>query len=190
MASFCVGGLIGALVISIAADKMGRKKAIAVNSICFVIAGGLQFTAGEIHSHYQHISFGLLLLARVYAGIGSGGATVVVPMYLGEVASRNLRGAFGSLNQLAVVIGVFLSQLIGWHFHDNVQWPWLLSITGFLGLLQCLAGVCLLESPKWLVTQNKFEEAERTLITLRGYSEEDASAELDEIMLSAGKRKW
>ena len=188
VAIFCVGGLIGAMTISQVADKLGRKATLTLNSTYFVITGILQFTSGSIR-HHQNASFAILLLSRITAGMGCGGATVVVPMYLGEVASRNLRGAFGSLSQFAVVMGVFLSQLIGWHFHASSQWQWLLSITGFLGLVQVLAGVSLLESPKWLATKNRLEEAKQTLLIFRDYSEEDASAELDEIMLTAGKRK-
>ena len=176
------------MTISKVADKLGRKTTLTLNSAYFVITGILQFTSGALR-HYQHASFAILLLSRIVAGIGCGGATVVVPMYLGEVASKDLRGIFGSLNQFAIVMGVFLSQLISWHFHSSSQWQWLLSITGFLGLLQILAGVSLLESPKWLATKNRLEEAKQTLLIFRDYSEEDSSAELDEIMLTAGKRK-
>eukprot|EP01138_Halocafeteria_seosinensis_P000832 gb/GECG01000853.1/.p1 GENE.gb/GECG01000853.1/~~gb/GECG01000853.1/.p1 ORF type:complete len:552 (+),score=56.45 gb/GECG01000853.1/:1-1656(+) len=183
---FCVGGLVGASSISNFADKIGRKKALTLNSINFVIAGTLQFVSGAIQEKH-HAAYGILLVSRIIAGIGCGAATVVVPMYLGEVANKNLRGAFGALNQFAVVVGLLISQLISTGLGGNSTWKWLLSISGFLGLLQVALGVVLLESPKWLATKNRLEQAKETLVYFRDYSEDDADAELDEIMLTAGK---
>jgi MFS family permease len=186
---FCVGGLLGASCISQFADKIGRKKALTLNSVNFILTGALQFVSGAIQQHH-HVAFGILLLSRIIAGVGCGAATVVVPMYLGEIANKNLRGAFGSLNQFAVVVGLFISQLISTGLGSSSTWKWLLSISGFLGLLQMSLGCVLLESPKWLATKNRLDKAKQTLLHFRDYSEDDADAELDEIMLTAGKCKY
>lgn len=55
----------------------------------------------------------VLMGGRLVSGIACGGATVVVPLYLGEVSPAHLRGMLGTLNQLVMVIGMFGAQLLG-----------------------------------------------------------------------------
>eukprot|EP01138_Halocafeteria_seosinensis_P012662 gb/GECG01012938.1/.p1 GENE.gb/GECG01012938.1/~~gb/GECG01012938.1/.p1 ORF type:complete len:528 (+),score=47.23 gb/GECG01012938.1/:1-1584(+) len=183
---FAVGGLMGAWAVPKLADKLGRKHTLTLNSLNFVITGLLQFVSGAIQDQHR-AAYAVLIISRITAGIGCGGATVAVPMYLGEVASKNRRGLFGGLNQFATVLGIFLSQAISVGMNTSELWKWLLSISGFLGLVQVVLGFVLLESPKWFVTRGRFQEAKKTLLAFRDYSDDDADAELDEIMLSAGK---
>lgn len=183
---FAFGGLIGAWIVPKLADRLGRKHTLTLNSLNFVITGILQFVAGALQSHAA--GYAVLIISRITAGIGCGGATVAVPMYLGEVASKHLRGFFGGLNQFATVTGIFLSQLISIGMDTSTLWKWLLSISGFLGLVQVVLGYMFLEeSPKWFVTHDRIKEAKKTLLDFRDYTTDDADAELDEIMLSAGK---
>lgn len=73
-------------------------------------------------------------------------AQVVVPTYLTEIASTNVRGAFGALNQFAVVIGILISNLVGLGLTKN--WKWMFAIAGFLGVAQLLLSGKCVESPQ------------------------------------------
>ena len=66
----------------------------------------MQFLAGSVDFHTKggrDAGFALLVMGRFVVGLGSGAATVVVPMFLGELASRKYRGMFGALNQMILV---------------------------------------------------------------------------------------
>ena len=183
---FSVGGAIGAFGIPRVLDKLGRKWGLTLNSLTFVLTGILQFISGQLDSK-ERVAFIVLLVSRVIAGIGSGAATVAVPMYLGEIASINLRGLFGSFANFSTVCGIFVSQAVSIGLRDNDEWKWLLSITGFLGLIQFVLGFWLLESPKWLANRGDTDEAHEVLLTSRGYEGFEAQAEMDEIMLKGGE---
>ena len=100
VAIFCIGGLLGSMSGGKAADHIGRKNFLIANNVAFIAGGLCESLAGGI---------ALLSLGRLAIGIGCGGATVVVPMYLGEIAPANLRGSLGTMNQFAMVIGILVA---------------------------------------------------------------------------------
>lgn len=61
------------------------------------------------------------------------GATVVVPLYLGEVAPSHLKGAFGSLNQFTVTALILVAQALGLGMSTSALWPWMVAIHAFMG---------------------------------------------------------
>lgn len=188
VAIFSIGGAVGASATPRAIDKFGRKLMLSFNGVFFAVAGVVQFVAGVIREEQQK-AFAILIVSRIIAGCGCGAATVGVPMYLGEISSRNLRGLFGSLNNFATVCAIFSSQAISVGLKSSSDWKWLFSIAGFLGVVQMTLGACILESPKWLASQGRTDEAKDVLKRSRGYLEEDAEAELDEILRHGGEGK-
>ena len=94
---------------------------------------------------------GTLIVGRAISGIACGGATVVVPMYLGEIAPAHLRGTIGTLNQLSAVIGMLVAQLLGLpsFLGSATTWPVMLAFVLPVALLQLLLQPVLLESPRW-----------------------------------------
>lgn len=147
---FAIGGLVGAQTAGGLADKFGRKAFQCVYGILFVVAGVLMFLAGEpsIYTDSPKLCFGLLLSGRILVGLGSGAATVVVPMYLNEIAPRNMRGAFGISNQFAIVVGILGAQVIGIGWSGDTTWRWLLGLTVCIGALQLILSPFLPKSPK------------------------------------------
>eukprot|EP01138_Halocafeteria_seosinensis_P000426 gb/GECG01000439.1/.p1 GENE.gb/GECG01000439.1/~~gb/GECG01000439.1/.p1 ORF type:complete len:571 (+),score=58.75 gb/GECG01000439.1/:1-1713(+) len=186
VAIFSIGGAVGAGATPRAIDKFGRKLMLSINGIFFVVAGALQFVAGDIRHEIQN-SLIILIVSRIIAGLGCGAATVGVPMYLGEISSRNIRGLFGSLNNFATVCAIFLSQAISAGLNSSSDWKWLFAIAGILGLVQMALGTWILESPKWLASQGRTDEAKEVLKKSRGYLEDDADAELEEIREHGGE---
>ena len=94
------------------------------------------------------VSEEMLVVARVIVGIGCGISTVVVPMYLGEISPTNYRGAIGVLTQLAVTMGICLSQLLGLVLSYVPGWRWLVAMTFFFCIVQILLIPFLVQTPR------------------------------------------
>eukprot|EP00967_Tisochrysis_lutea_P028207 scaffold32801_cov31-Tisochrysis_lutea.AAC.2 len=113
----------------------------------------------------------VLLAGRLVSGIACGGATVVVPLYLGEVSPAHLRGMLGTMNQLMMVIGMFGAQLLGLPSSLGTMggWPWMLAAPAVPALMQLLLQPMLLESPRWYAIMGNDLMAEEMLVqVLRG----------------------
>jgi MFS family permease len=91
--------VLGAFGAGPIADRIGRRPTIMVTALTF-IAGllGAAFSPG----------YGVLLAMRVVIGLGVGAASMLVPMYIAEVAPPRTRGALVSLNQLAITLGILV----------------------------------------------------------------------------------
>lgn len=98
-----LGAMIGAIGAGRLSDRLGRKKLIIAGSIVFVIG-----TIGAALS----LSAAMLIAFRLVIGLGVGIVSVVVPMYLSELAPKEIRGALSSLMQLMVTTGIFVAYLV------------------------------------------------------------------------------
>lgn len=110
--------------------------------------------------------------------LSKGLNTSLVPMYISEIAPLNLRGGLGTVNQLAVTIGLLLSQVLGIEqiLGTNDGWPVLLGLAICPAILQLLLLPICPESPRYLlITKQWEEEARRALRRLRAsnFVEED-----------------
>jgi len=188
VAAFTIGGLVGAQMAGTFADQHGRRPFLVWHSLFFITAGILQFAAGlcdNKHADGRHSGYALLVIGRVIVGIGGGGATVVVPMFLGEIADTKVRGLFGSFFQFTLVIAILVAQVCGLGLSTESGWKWLLIVSGLLGGLQLAMAPFLLETPKFLFSKGKLDEAADVLKKLRGYDDAAAQAELEEIRLAS-----
>ncbi|KAL8141189.1 hypothetical protein V2J09_007210 [Rumex salicifolius] len=172
-----VGAMVGAIASGQISEYIGRKGALMIASIPNII-GWL------IISFAKDCSF--LYMGRLLEGFGVGIISYTVPIYIGEIAPQNLRGALGSVNQLSVTIGIMLAYLLGLF----VEW----RILAILGILPCTILIPALffipESPRWLAKIGKTEEFEMSLQVLRGF-DTDISVEVNDIkrsVASANKR--
>lgn len=113
----------------------------------------------------------MLILGRLVIGIFCGLCTGFVPMYIGEISPTALRGAFGTLNQLGIVIGILVAQVFGLKVILGTEelWPVLLGFTILPALLQSIALPFCPESPRFLLINKKEEDnARKTLQHLWG----------------------
>ena len=163
VAIFCIGGLLGSMSGGKAADHIGRKNFLIANNVAFIAGGLCESLAGGI---------ALLSLGRLAIGIGCGGATVVVPMYLGEIAPANLRGSLGTMNQFAMVIGILVANLLGKPLGGEHEWRYLLGLCVVPALLQIIMAPALLESPLWLLHHAASSGNARTSSKARMHAEE------------------
>mmetsp|Transcript_26823 Transcript_26823/g.38862 ORF Transcript_26823/g.38862 Transcript_26823/m.38862 type:complete len:686 (-) Transcript_26823:257-2314(-) len=160
VAAFAVGGPFGAMMAGKLADSRGRRGALLIDTWIFLLGGLLQTLAIDMYS---------IIIARFIIGFGSGFASVLVPIYLGELAPPNLRGMFGTLTQFAMVIGILVSDFFAFPFATEEKWRYLFSITPITAALLLLFSPFLLESPRWLLGRDRSSRKARYIIKiLRG----------------------
>ncbi|EDL14884.1 solute carrier family 2 (facilitated glucose transporter), member 5, isoform CRA_b [Mus musculus] len=99
---FPFGGFIGSLMVGTLVNKLGRKGALLFNNI-FSILPAILMGCSQIAQ-----SFELIIISRLLVGICAGISSNVVPMYLGELAPKNLRGALGVVPQLFITVGILI----------------------------------------------------------------------------------
>ncbi|KAL3577670.1 hypothetical protein D5086_019174 [Populus alba] len=164
-----IGAMFGAITSGRIADFIGRKGAMRM-SACFCIAGWLAvfFSRGPFS----------LDVGRILTGYGIGVFSYVVPIFIAEIAPKNLRGGLTTLNQLMIVTGSSTAFLIG----SVITWRGL-ALTGLVPCIFLLVGLCFVpESPRWLAKVGLQKEFRVALQKLRG-KDADVTREAAEIQV-------
>ncbi|XP_042860504.1 glucose transporter type 1-like isoform X5 [Penaeus japonicus] len=169
---FAIGGMIGGFCGGIVGNRFGRKKGLLLNNLLGVGGACLMGFSQMLYS------FEMLILGRLVIGINCGLNTSLVPMYISEIAPLNLRGGLGTVNQLAVTVGLLLSQILGIEqlLGNSDAWPLLLGLAIVPAVMQMVLLPVCPESPRYLLMSRQLEdEARRALRRLRASShvEED-----------------
>ncbi|KAI5654067.1 hypothetical protein M9H77_31254 [Catharanthus roseus] len=162
-----IGAMIGAITSGKIADFIGRKGAMRLSSV-FCIAGWLAV----------YFSLGTLTLdiGRFFTGYGIGIFSYVVPVFISEIAPKNLRGGLATINQLMIVSGSSVAYLLG----TFVSWR-TLALTGLVPCILLLGGLFFIpESPRWLANVGREKDFQVALRNLRG-KDADVSHEAAEI---------
>ncbi|XP_012591846.1 solute carrier family 2, facilitated glucose transporter member 2 [Microcebus murinus] len=176
VSSFAIGGMIASFFGGWLGDMFGRIKAMLIaNSLSLV--GALLMGFSKLGP--SHI---LIIAGRSISGLYCGLISGLVPMYIGEIAPLTLRGALGTLHQLAVVTGILSSQIVGLDFilgsHD--LWHILLGLSAVRAILQSLLLFFCPESPRYLYIKLDEEvKAKKSLKRLRGY--DDVTKDINEM---------
>ncbi|XP_075898627.1 solute carrier family 2, facilitated glucose transporter member 5 isoform X1 [Nelusetta ayraudi] len=173
-----LGGFFGSLMVAPLANKLGRKGTLLFNNI-FSIVPAVMMGCSEIAK-----SFEIIIAARFIVGICAGLSSNVVPMYLGELAPKNLRGALGIVPQLFITIGILCAQVIGIRqiLGNNTGWPLMLGLTGIPAAIELILLPFFPESPRYMLIQRGDEKtAKKALQRLRGW--DNVEAELTEMRL-------
>lgn len=176
--SALIGCIGGALVAGELTDWLGRRKVLALSAILFLVSAVWCYFSRTENE---------LIWARILGGVGVGFASLVVPVYIAELAPPENRGALVQLNQIGILVGMVLSYIVNawigakgdaaWLAHTG--WRIMLGAEAipsalFLGLLFAIP-----ESPRWLVKQGRTQRARQILERLHGA--ETAKIELQEI---------
>uniref|UniRef100_A0A8C8VQZ4 Major facilitator superfamily (MFS) profile domain-containing protein n=1 Tax=Pelusios castaneus TaxID=367368 RepID=A0A8C8VQZ4_9SAUR len=104
---FPLGGFFGSLMVGPLVNKCGRKGTLLINNIFSIVPAILMGTSKVAKT------FEVIILSRIIVGICAGLSSNVVPMYLGEISPKNLRGAIGVVPQLFITIGILVAQILG-----------------------------------------------------------------------------
>lgn len=165
-----LGGMIGALAGGPMADRFGRRITLLLSGLIFCAGAALSALAPDL---------AMLLMARVIVGVGVGAASVLVPVYIAELAPARLRGALVAGFQLLTTIGILVGYGISAAFATSEDWRWSLGLAAVPGALLALGVLLIPESPRWLVTQGRSADAEFVLRRIRGRA--DVEHEIKEI---------
>ena len=171
VSSMMVGAATGAIVASYLARGIGRKKSLMAGATLFIIGclgSGLSTGASML------IGFRLIL------GLSIGIASYTAPLYLAEMSDKDSRGKVISGYQLMVTVGILLAFLSDTYFSYSGSWRSMLSIIAIPGFVLILTVFTLPDSPRWLATKGRFEEAGSVLNMLHEKAE-TAEEELAEI---------
>jgi SP family arabinose:H+ symporter-like MFS transporter len=176
--SALLGCVAGVLVAGKLADWLGRRTVLMLSALLFFASG--------IWCYFAATSFELVA-ARVVGGIGVGFASLLVPVYIAELAPPENRGALVSLNQVAILAGMVLSYLANaWigrlgdgSWLTQTGWRVMLGAEVVPALLFLLLSFAIPETPRWLLQRSRAGDAQAVLERLHGATA--AEAELKEI---------
>uniref|UniRef100_A0A3B4FBY9 Solute carrier family 2, facilitated glucose transporter member 5 n=1 Tax=Pundamilia nyererei TaxID=303518 RepID=A0A3B4FBY9_9CICH len=165
---FPLGGFFGSLMVAPLANKLG-KGTLLFNNI-FSIVPAIMMGVSEIAKSYE-----IIIVARFIVGICALSSNVV-PMYLGEIAPKNLRGALGIVPQLFITVGILCAQVLGIrNILGNSTWTLMLGLTSIPAAIQLLLLPFFPESPRYMLIQNGDEKkATKALQRLRGWDDVDS----------------
>ncbi|KAG8434418.1 hypothetical protein GDO86_012695 [Hymenochirus boettgeri] len=171
-----LGGFFGSLMVGPLVSKIGRKGTLLFNNIFSIVPAILMGTSVVAKT------FEVIIASRLVVGICAGLSSNVVPMYVGEMSPKNLRGGIGIMPQLMITVGILMAQIFGIRFIlGNTQgWPILLALTGIPALLELLFLPFFPESPRYtLLHRGNEDKAKKALQRIRGW--EDVDGEIKEM---------
>ncbi|MEB3366693.1 sugar porter family MFS transporter [Saccharopolyspora mangrovi] len=167
-----VGAMAGAGASGRLADVWGRRK--------LILWAAVVFTAGTVGAMLATTAW-MLVVFRFVIGIGVGIASVVVPLYLTELAPKQSRGGLTSLMQLLVTVGILVAYITDYALADTGSWRWMLGLGAVPAVLLGIGIYFQPESPRWLVKHGRSDQARAVLTELRGADAAEVEQELDEI---------
>jgi SP family sugar:H+ symporter-like MFS transporter len=184
VASMLLGCAVGAFIAGRMADRFGRRNILLISALFFTISAwgsGISQSSGEF------------IIYRVLGGLAVGAASVLAPAYISEVAPAKYRGMLSSIQQIAIICGLFCSFLSNYFIAGAAgstkdvlamgyeAWRWMFWIELIPAVTFFFALLFIPESPRFLVATGKKEQAIKVLGKLMGDS---AEAKYNEIHAS------
>jgi len=177
--SALIGCMVGALACVFMADKYGRKR--------LLIIAGFLFTLSAIGTALA-TTFFWFNFYRIVGGVAMGIALNLSPMYIAEIAPPEKRGMYVSINQLLIMIGVLMAQLVNWQisildtslavdatnatiaksWSGIYGWRWMFGAETLPAFIFFLLMFFVPESVRWLVKNGQVEKAKQILVKIGG----------------------
>nr|OQO27315.1 Quinate permease [Rachicladosporium sp. CCFEE 5018] len=166
------GAFFGPFFAFVSAFYLGRKKSLIIFSLVFTLGAGLMLGATGARG------LGLILAGRVLAGIGVGGASMVVPIYIAEIAPPAVRGRLVGIYELGWQIGGLVGFWINYGISqtlpsNHAQWLIPFAVQLIPGGLLFIGAFWIKESPRWLLSKNRRAEALKNLSWIRKLDADD-----------------
>lgn len=171
VASVLLGCAVGAFGAGRLADSLGRRPTMLLNAIIFL---GTAVATGAVNSAQFFIA------ARITGGIAIGAASVLAPMYIAEVAPAHMRGRLASLQQMAIVVGLFsaflsndiLARVAGGasavFWFGAPTWRWMFWMEAVPAVAFLLGTMLIPESPRYLILAGKHDQARKVFARIGG----------------------
>lgn len=171
VASMLLGCAVGAFFAGRLADLYGRRSMLIVSAVFFIISAwgsGISVSSGEF------------IIYRILGGLAVGAASVMAPAYIAEIAPAKFRGALATVQQVAIITGLFLSFLSNYQlanisgsaenmlWWDFETWRWMFWMEIIPASIFFISLLFIPESPRFLVAKKKDSKAEKVLSKLYG----------------------
>lgn len=193
VSSALIGSAVGAFIGGQLADRMGRVRVMVVASVLF--------TVGTVGSG---LAFGLIDLSlwRLVGGVAVGIASVIAPAYIAEISPAHLRGRLGSLQQLAIVLGIFVALLVDYGIAAGAgsaensfwlgmaAWRWMLLTELPVAILYGVGAMMIPESPRYLIARHEESKALNVLRTLMGRGAEKKLGDIQKSLSQESKGRF
>ena len=154
--SLALGCIVGTLVAGNIADRLGRRPGLMFSAVIFAFS-----SIGMALSNQLDV----FVAFRFMAGIGVGMASILSPMYIAEISPASVRGRNVAINQLTIVIGILVTNIVNYSLADNgpEAWRWMFGLGAIPAVLFLVGLIWLPESPRYLVKAGKLEKAQSVL---------------------------
>ena len=174
VASVLLGCAAGAFVAGTIADRLGRRPTMLLNAVLFLVSAVATGFAA---------SAGLFIASRLVGGLAIGAASVLAPMYISEVAPSHVRGRLASLQQMAIVLGLFgaflsndiLVRVAGGasaaFWLGAPAWRWMFWMEAVPSIAFLLGVLLIPESPRFLVAHGRRNDARKVFARIGGDGE-------------------
>jgi len=176
MSCALIGCLFGAISSGELSNRFGRKRLLTLAALIFALSSLGTGMAGR---------FDAFVIWRILGGLAIGLASGISPMYIAEISPASLRGRLVSLNQLAIVFGILLAQVVNWliarpvplgataneilvSWNGQWGWRWMFAVTAIPSALFLVATLLVPESPRWLASKGRRQQALQVLERLGG----------------------
>ena len=156
---FTLGGLVGALCAGPFSSHRGRLPAMRATALLYLLGSLVETLSGAV---------ALMAAGRLVSGLAAGASTVIVPLYISEIAPPNERGLFGVMTQVSINVGILSSQTLGFFLSYGSAWRWILGVGVCIAALQILGSLVIPESPAWLAANGHVTRAKMVLQRIRG----------------------
>lgn len=154
--SLALGCIAGCLIAGKIADRYGRKPGLLIAAGTFAISS----LGMALSPHLTEF-----ITMRFTAGIGVGMASMLSPLYIAEISPAHIRGRNVAINQLTIVLGILITNLVNYLFADKGPdaWRWMFGLGVIPSLLFLIGALFLPESPRWLILKGQIEKAAKIL---------------------------
>ena len=175
VASALLGTIVGALFAGKPADRYGRRASLFVIAIFYFISAVGTALAFDWYS---------FLFFRFLGGLGVGGASVISPLYIAEIAPARYRGRLVAITQFNIVFGIlmafFSNYVIAALDIGDTTWRWMFGVEAFPAFAFYFLLFPTPRSPRWLMSKGLADEA-RSVLRKLGRTQSDADAEIADI---------
>lgn len=167
-----VGGVVGALLNGVLADRLGRKRMVVLAAMLYIL--------GSIASAMSPNAL-ILQISRFVLGLAIGGASASAPLYIAEVSPARIRGSLVTLFQLAITIGILGAYFVDLAFTSSGNWRFMLGSSFIPAVILLIGMFGLPDSPRWLIKNGNIDKAKNILNKIYNGDIKAVNNEIDEI---------
>lgn len=171
-----IGCLCGAIWQLAMGDRIGRRRAIILGASIMIIGVAIQVTAMKGHNPTAQF-----IVGRTITGIGNGINTSTIPTYQAECSRSTNRGLLICVEGGIIAFGTLIAYWIDYgasYGPPNLTWRLPIAFQIFFGIMIAVGMIWLPESPRWLLTRDRHEEATSVLAALRGVARESEDVKI------------